>query len=86
MLTVIFREVGASSGNGYDTFSNVLNFAGQIASTLGPAGAAFGFGLNQAAAVNNTVSTVDKFNNGTIQPSDVLLSSTIGRDRPKTDV
>jgi hypothetical protein len=49
-----------------------LNFAGQVAPTLGPAGAAFGIGLNQAAAVNNTVSAIDKYNNGTIQPSDVL--------------
>jgi hypothetical protein len=65
-------EVGSSSGTGYETFTNILNLAGQVAPTLGPAGAAFGIGLNQAAAVNNTVSTIDKYNNGTIQPSDVL--------------
>jgi Ca2+-binding RTX toxin-like protein len=35
-------------------------------------GAAFGIGLNQAATVNNTVSAVEKYNNGTLQPSDVL--------------
>ena len=65
-------EVGSSSGTGYETFTNILNLAGQVAPTLGPAGAAFGIGLNQAAAVNNTVSAIDKYNNGTIQPSDVL--------------
>ena len=65
-------ETGSSSGTGYETFTNILNLAGQVAPTLGPAGAAFGVGLNQAATVNNTVSAIDKYNNGTIQPSDVL--------------
>jgi Ca2+-binding RTX toxin-like protein len=66
-------EIGSpSEGGGYETFTNILNFAGQVAPTLGPAGAAFGIGLNQAAAANNTVSAINKFNNGTMQPSDVL--------------
>lgn len=56
-------EVGSSSGTGYETFTNILNLAEQVAPTLGPAGAAFGIGLNQAAAVNNTVSAIDKYNN-----------------------
>ena len=58
-------DVGSSSGNRYETFSNILNLAGQVTPTLGPAGAAFGIGINQAATVNNTVSAIDKYNNGT---------------------
>ncbi|MEI7431784.1 MAG: hypothetical protein WCL27_15130 [Betaproteobacteria bacterium] len=65
-------EVGSSSGNSYDTFTNILNLAGQIAPTLGPAGAAFGLGLNEAAAANNSVSAIQKFNSGTLEPSDLL--------------
>ena len=55
-------ETGSSSGTGYETFTNILNLAGQVAPTLGPAGAAFGSGLDQAAAVNNTVCAIDKYN------------------------
>lgn len=65
-------DVGSPTGNAYESFTNILNLAGQLAPTLGPAGAAFGIGLNQAAATNNTVSAIDKYNNGTIQPSDIL--------------
>lgn len=65
-------ELASPTGSGYETFTNALDFAGQILPTLGPAGAAFGLGVNQAAAANNTFSAIDKFNKGTIQPSDIL--------------
>ena len=65
-------EVGTPSENAYETFTNILNFAGQIAPTLGPTGSAFSIGLNQAAAANNTVSAIEKYNNGTLQASDIL--------------
>ena len=41
-------DVG-SPGTGFETFTNLLNRAGQIAPTLGLAGAAFGIGPNGAA-------------------------------------
>jgi Ca2+-binding RTX toxin-like protein len=61
-----------SPGNGYDNFTGILNLAGQVLPTLGPAGAAFGVGINGAAATNNTVGVISKYNSGTLQPTDVL--------------
>ena len=64
-------ELG-SSKNAHEAFTNLLNFAGQVAPTLGPLGAALGVGLNKAATVNNTVLAIDKFNKGKLETSDLL--------------
>lgn len=40
-------DVGFSSGTGYEIFTKILNFAEQIAPTLGSVGVFFGVGLNQ---------------------------------------
>lgn len=53
-------EVGSSSGTGYETFTNILNLAGQVAPTLGPAGAAFGITLNRVADCKNINFCEDK--------------------------
>jgi Ca2+-binding RTX toxin-like protein len=65
-------DVGLVSNNKYENLTNLLNLAGQLLPTLGPAGAALGVGLNQAAATNNTVSAVNKLHNGTLEASDIL--------------
>lgn len=36
MLSVTSKEVGSSSGTGYETFTNILNLAGQVAPTMVP--------------------------------------------------
>ncbi|MFC5771574.1 EF-hand domain-containing protein [Thauera sinica] len=64
-------EVGSSENNP-EAVLNLLNFAASVAPTLGPLGNAIGVGLSQVAITNNTVSAIEKWKNGTLQPSDVL--------------
>jgi trimeric autotransporter adhesin len=64
-------ELGSSSSP-IDTFANSLNFAGQVLPTLGANGTAFGLGLNAAAGFTNTTLAIGKFNEGTLQTTDVL--------------
>lgn len=59
-------EVGNSS-NSYAVFTNALNLAGTFAGQ-GP----WATGMNSAATVNNTVSALNSFKNGTLQPSEIL--------------
>ncbi|GAB2181374.1 hypothetical protein DLREEDagrD3_15970 [Denitratisoma sp. agr-D3] len=75
-----------SSSNPAEALANLLNFGTQVLASMGtatPAGQAanaFVIGLSQAATANNSLSAYQKFENGTIQPSDVLnvTSSILG--------